>query len=260
MASTTVQRRIVEVFNEFCSARGDPDGSRAAREHGVGRDRDLGRAHRARPRDRSRQRVQPGPQRELAGVHRRVCVGRAHVPRRRRGGSRRLPRALLGVDCDRDRLVRGAVRRCHADRARPARLEHESVADRGHGALDDEPRRRLRRPGRDRPEHSPRRQAHHERVLRDGHVHGDRAVNDLHQADRLVPRLPRCLRGADPRAPEDRAVVLQPLRRQGDRARDQDRFRDPARADGAGHRSEQPGRAAGVRARARDVPPLPAPP
>ena len=106
----------------------------------------------------------------------------------------------------------------------------------------------------------PRRQAHHERVLRDRYVHGDRALYDLHQADHLVSRLPRRLGGADLLAPQDRAVVLQPLRRPRDRARDQARLCDPALADGAGRRGKQSGGAARVRTRTRDVPPLPAPP
>ena len=44
------------------------------------------------------------------------------------------------------RTVRGG----HADRARPAGLDDESVVDRGHRPVDDQPRRRLCRARRDR--------------------------------------------------------------------------------------------------------------
>ena len=66
--------------------------------------------------------------------------------------------------------------------------------------------------------------------------------------------------GADRRAAEAVAVVLRPLRRPGDRARDQARLRLPVPADVARHARELAGRAAGVRARAGHVVPLrPAP-
>ena len=82
-------------------------------------------------------------------------------------------------------------------------------------------------------EHGAGREADHERVLRDRHVHGDRAVGDLHQTDGLVSRLPRRVGRADRAAAKARAVVLRTLRRPGDRTRDQARVRDPVRADGA---------------------------
>ena len=80
------------------------------------------------------------------------------------------------------------------------------------------------------------RQAADERHVRDRPVHGARAVGDLHQAERLVPGLPRRLGRADPRAAAHRALVLRPLRRPRDRAGDQARVRLPARADGARRR------------------------
>ena len=52
--------------------------------------------------------------------------------------------------------------------------------------------------------------------------------------------------------PEDRAVVLPPLRRPRDRAGDQARLRLPVRAHGAGRRGEGPRRPAGVRPRPGD--------
>ena len=74
------------------------------------------------------------------------------------------------------------------------------------------------------------------------------------------PGLSRRVGRADRAVAEALALVLRPLRRPRDRARDQARLRDPARADGPRQRGQQPGGAAGVRARPRDVAPLPAPP
>ncbi len=133
----------------------------------------------------------------------------------------------------------------------------EGVADRGNRALDDVARGRLRRPRRARADRHGDRQAADERDLRHRPLHGARALGDLHQAERLVPGLPRRLARADPRPAQARAVVLRPLRRPRDRAGDQARLRLPARPDGARRRLERPRRAARVRARPRDEPPLP---
>ena len=109
----------------------------------------------------------------------------------------------------------------------------QGVADRGHGALDHFAGgcvRGARRAGADGHEH---RQAAHERDVRDRPLHGGRALSHLHQAERLVPGLPRRLACADPCAPPDRALVLRALRRPRDRAGDQARVRLPAPAHGA---------------------------
>ena len=81
-------------------------------------------------------------------------------------------------------------------------------------------------------------------------------LGDLHQAERLVPGVPRRLAGADPRAAAHRALVLRALRRPGDRAGDQARVRLSAAPDGAGRRVERARRAPGVRARPRHEPAL----
>ena len=133
---------------------------------------------------------------------------------------------------DRPGLVRRPVRRRRPGRLRGARLDAQGRADRRHRAVDDLAGRRLRGAGRDRAEHDPDRQADHERLLRHRHGDGDRPVGDLHQAQRLVSGLPGRLARADRRPAEDRAVVLPPLRRPRDRARDQADLRLPLRADG----------------------------
>jgi hypothetical protein len=90
-------------------------------------------------------------------------------------------------------------------------------------------------------------------VLRDRHVHRDRAGGDLPQADRLVPRVRGRVDRADRATAEALAVVLLPLRRSCDRARDKARVPGAVRADGARRAGQQPGGAARVRARAGDV-------
>ena len=114
-----------------------------------------------------------------------------------------------------------------------ARLERTRLADRRHRALDDLAGGRLRRARRARADGHEHRQAADERDVRHRPVHGDRALGDLHQAERLVPGVPRRLARADRRSAADRALVLRPLRRPGDRARDQARVRLPAPPDGA---------------------------
>ena len=73
------------------------------------------------------------------------------------------------------------------------------IADRGHRALDDLARGRLRGARRARSDRDEHRQAADERDVRHRPLHGARAVGDLHQAERLVPGLPRGLARADPR-------------------------------------------------------------
>ena len=65
----------------------------------------------------------------------------------------------------------------------------EGLTDRRDGAVDDLARSRLCRARRARADDNERREAADERNVRDGHLHGDRAVGDLHQAERLVPGL-----------------------------------------------------------------------
>jgi hypothetical protein len=74
----------------------------------------------------------------------------------------------------------------------------------------------------------------------------------------VVSAVPRRLGRAGRAAPQARAMVLCPLRRQGDRARDQARLRVPVRAHGGGRRGQGAGRAAGIRARTGHGAPLPA--
>jgi sodium/hydrogen exchanger family protein len=73
-----------------------------------------------------------------------------------------------------------------------------------------------------------------ERHVRHRPGHCDRALGDLHRAERLVSRLPGRLTGAGPGPSKGGALVLPPLWEPGDRARDQARLRLPVRADGAG--------------------------
>jgi hypothetical protein len=85
-------------------------------------------------------------------------------------------------------------------------------------------------------------------------THRPRALGHLHQAEHLVPRLPECLTPADPRSSTRSFVVLRPLRRPRNRARDQTRLPLPLPADGAGGRLERTRCSSSVCARARDEP------
>ena len=112
-----------------------------------------------------------------------------------------------GVRRDRRRLVRRPLRRRLARRATSCstgRSKASLIA--GHRALDDVARGRLRRARRARPDRRRHRQAADERDLRHRPLHGARALGDLHQAERLVPGLPRRLGRADPRPAADRAA------------------------------------------------------
>ena len=193
----------------------------------------------------------------MARLHRDVRLDRPDLPRRDGGRSRLLARAASAPRRHRLRFVRRA--RSSSRRWSPTSLLDWTVkasliagtalsttslavvyavlVERG---LNDDARR----------------QAPDERDLRHRHLHGDRALGDLHQAERLVPGLPRRLARADPRAAPDRALVLPPLRRPRDRAGDQARLRLPLRADGARRPGERSCRPSRLRPRARDEPAL----
>jgi len=155
-----------------------------ARVDGFGRDRDLGRADRARRRSGRRQRSEHRRP-ELAELPRLVRRDPAHVPRRRRGGCAAATPRVEGVRLDRARLVRRAVRRRRAARLLRPRLEPPSGRDRRHRALDDQPRGRLRSARRDRSEPGARRQAAHVRHVRHGHGDRDGSDGSLPHADDL---------------------------------------------------------------------------
>ena len=136
------------------------------------------------------------------------------------------------------------------------RLEPPPGGDRGPRPLDDEPRRRVRGARRDRPQPRARRQADHVRDLRDRHRDGRRPDGPVRQPDDLDRSVRARLDCGDRRPAADRAVVLRPLRRPCDRARDQARLRSAVPAHVAGRPCELAGRAARVRAGARDERPL----
>ena len=224
--------------------------NRPARLDRLGRDRALRRPDRALRRLRRRQRAPPG-RAELAQLPRLVRRHRPHVPGRGRGGRAAVPARVEGVALDRARLVLRAVRGHRPARVLRARLGPAAGGDRRARALDDEPRRRVRGPRRDRPQPRARRQAADVGDLRHGHRDGCRADDPLHQADG-VDRPVRARLDRARRRPAARGdALLPPLRQPRDRAGDQARVRLPVPADVARHEGELAGRAAGVHPRAR---------
>ena len=183
------------------------------------------------------------------------------VPRRRRGRRAAVPSRLARLDVDRPRFVLRPVRGRRAARVLRPRLEPAAGRDRGHRALDDEPRGRLLGAGGDGPQPDDPRQAPDGRHLRDRLRHRGRARRPVHHADRLD----RARSSASSLllvvgTAGARAMVLRPLREPDHRAGDQARLRralpaDVARRPGALTRGPP-----GLRARARDELPLPSPP
>ena len=127
---------------------------------------------------------------------------------------------------------------------------HRQAEIGGLGALDDEPRRRVRRARRNRPQPRARRQTDHVRHLRYRHRHRRGADHPVPQADDLDHPVRARLDRGHRRASANRAAVLRPLRRPCDRAGDQARVRRPLSARVAGRPGELPGCAPGVRPRA----------
>ena len=135
-------------------------------------------------RRRRRQRV-PSRRAELAELHRLVRRDRADLPGRRRGGRAAVPARVASVALDRAGELLRAVRRRRPALLLRSRLVAPPGRDRRPRALDDEPGRRLRGAGRDRPEPRAGRQAADVGHLRHRHRDGRRPDRPVHQADAL---------------------------------------------------------------------------
>ena len=181
MASTDELEVEAHERHRGCSP---PSGNDSSRFDGVDRDRDLGRPDRAASRRRGRERL-PSRRPELVGLHRLVRRDRADLPRRSRGGRAAVPARVAGVALDRAGQLLRAIRRRRPALLLRSRLVAPSGRDRRPCALDDEPGRRLRGAGRDRPEPRAGREAADVGHLRHRHRDGRRPDRLVRQADPL---------------------------------------------------------------------------
>ena len=250
MASTPDEASFAGGRGERTRSSSDSRGGDPGRLDDLRRARDLGRADRARTGRPGRQRVRSrGPR--VARLPRLVRRHRADLPRGRGGRRATVQARMASQSLDRRRLVRRALLRLHGVGPLGARLVRGRRPDRRDRALDNEPRRRLRRLGRDRAQPDADRQADHVGDLRHGLRHRGRALDPLHQAQPLDRRLRRRLRCIGVRAAAPLAVVLRPLRQPRDRARDQARLRLPVPTHVAWGQGPLARRPARVRARTR---------